>query len=43
MVPVSAAEAPAVLKLLDALEEHDDVTHVYSNADIPLAVLEALA
>ncbi len=42
-VDVSAQDAPAVLRLLDALEEHDDVTHVYSNADIPDAVLEALA
>jgi YebC/PmpR family DNA-binding regulatory protein len=40
---VSAGDAPAVLKFLDALEDHDDVTHVYSNADIPDAVLEALA
>ena len=43
MVLLSAADAPAVLRLLDALEEHDDVTHVYANADIPVAVLEALA
>ena len=43
LVGVSAAEAPAVLRFLDALEEHDDVTHVHSNADIPDAVLEALA
>jgi YebC/PmpR family DNA-binding regulatory protein len=42
-VAVSAADAPAVLRFLDALEEHADVTHVYSNADIPDAVLEALA
>jgi YebC/PmpR family DNA-binding regulatory protein len=42
-VDVSAADAPAVLRFLDALEEHDDVTHVHSNADIPDAVLEALA
>lgn len=40
---VSAAGAPDVLRLLDALEEHADVTRVYSNADIPDAVLEALA
>ncbi|SRR5579872_3399787 len=40
---VSAADAPEVLRLLDALEEHADVTRVYSNADIPDAVLEALA
>jgi len=42
-VPLSRDDAPAVLRLLDALEDHDDVTHVYSNADIPVAVLEALA
>jgi YebC/PmpR family DNA-binding regulatory protein len=42
-VDVSAADAPAVLRFLDALEEHDDVTHIHSNADIPDAVLEALA
>ncbi len=42
-VDLTAQDAPAVLRLLDALEEHDDVTHVYSNAEIPDAVLEALA
>ena len=42
-VDVAKADAPAVLRLLDALEEHEDVTHVYSNAEIPDAVLEALA
>jgi len=42
-VDVDAPDAPAVLRFLDALEEHDDVTHVHSNADIPDAVLEALA
>jgi len=41
--PVPRESAAAVLKLLDALEEHDDVTHVYSNADIAVDVLEALA
>ena len=40
---VSKDDAPAVLRLLDALEEHEDVAHVFSNADIPDAVLEALA
>ena len=43
LVEVSASDAPDVLRLLDALEDHDDVTHVSSNADIPDAVLEALA
>ena len=42
-VDVDAPDAAAVLRFLDALEEHDDVTHVHSNADIPDAVLEALA
>lgn len=42
-VDVAKEDAPAVLRLLDALEEHEDVTHVYSNAEIPDAVLEALA
>jgi YebC/PmpR family DNA-binding regulatory protein len=42
-IEVSATDAPDVLRLLDALEEHADVTRVYSNADIPDAVLEALA
>jgi YebC/PmpR family DNA-binding regulatory protein len=42
-VALTRDDAPPVLRLLDALEDHDDVTHVYSNADIPVAVLEALA
>jgi len=29
------------LKLLDKLEENDDVQNVFSNADIPDAVMEA--
>jgi len=33
----------AVLAFLDALEEHEDVQHVYSNADFDEAALEALA
>jgi transcriptional/translational regulatory protein YebC/TACO1 len=35
--------AAALVKLLDALEENDDVQTVYSNADIPDAVMERLA
>jgi YebC/PmpR family DNA-binding regulatory protein len=42
-VDVPSEDAPAVLRLLDALEEHEDVTHVYSNAEIADSVLEALA
>ena len=35
--------AKKVLRLLDALEENDDVQDVYSNFDIPERVLEAVA
>lgn len=40
--PVTADDAPKVLKLIDALEELDDVQNVYTNADIPEEVLENL-
>ena len=36
-----AARAKQVLRVIDALEEHDDVQNVYANFDIPEAVLEA--
>ena len=48
MIPTTTValdqEAPAksVLRLMDALEEHDDVEAVYANFDIPDAVLEAV-
>src|ERR671928_213973 len=35
--------AKKVLRLLDALEENDDVQDVYANFDIPEQVLEAVA
>lgn len=38
-VPVDGAEARSVLKLMDALEDHDDVQAVYANFDIPEEVL----
>ena len=38
-----APDAERVLTFLDALEEHEDVQHVYSNADFDEAQLEALA
>jgi YebC/PmpR family DNA-binding regulatory protein len=46
MLPTTAvqltdeASARAVLRLIDALEDHDDVQGVYANFDIPDAVLE---
>ena len=38
-VPVDAATAPQVLRLIDALEDLDDVQSVYANFDIPDDVL----
>jgi YebC/PmpR family DNA-binding regulatory protein len=48
MVPVTSVklegkEAAQMLKLSEALEEHDDVQDVYSNFDIDEKVMEALA
>lgn len=48
MVPKSAVrvegkEAGRVLRLMDQLEDHDDVQQVYANFDIPEEVLEAAA
>ena len=44
MVTVDNPErAAALLKLLDALEDNDDVQTVYSNADVPDALMENLA
>ncbi len=42
-VDVSRDEASSLLKLMDALEDHDDVDQVHSNFDIPEGVLEELA
>jgi YebC/PmpR family DNA-binding regulatory protein len=47
MIPTTSVEleqqdkAKSVLRLMDALEDHDDVEAVYANFDIPDAVLEA--
>lgn len=42
-VDLSIEEAESLLKLLDMLDELDDVQNVYSNAEIPDAVLEESA
>jgi YebC/PmpR family DNA-binding regulatory protein len=42
-VPVSAKDAEAVLRLVDALEEHDDVQKVYANFNVPDEVLARLS
>ncbi|MBN9416747.1 transcriptional regulator [bacterium SCN 62-11] len=41
-VEVSAADAPAVLKFMDLLEDHDDVTNVYTNFELSAEALEAM-
>jgi transcriptional/translational regulatory protein YebC/TACO1 len=43
-VPVTdAADAKAILKIMDELEDHDDVQDVYSNFDIAESLLETAA
>ena len=42
-IPLSDAEsAKKVLRLIDALDDHDDVQNVHANFDIPDAILEAV-
>ncbi len=43
VVEVDESSARALLRLLDALEEHDDVNEVHANFDIPQEVLEKAA
>lgn len=42
-VAVTAENARAALRLIEALEDHDDVQNVYANADIPDEVMKELA
>jgi len=42
-VALNESTAPAVLKLLDTLEELDDVQSVYSNIDVPADVMERIS
>jgi YebC/PmpR family DNA-binding regulatory protein len=42
-VPVDEADATKLLRLIDALEESDDVSAVYANFDVDSAVLERIA
>jgi YebC/PmpR family DNA-binding regulatory protein len=43
LVPVSEKDAGAVIRLMDALEDHDDVLRVYSNFSAPDEVLARLS
>lgn len=42
-VKIGEKDAKTILKLMDALEEHDDVQHVYANFDIPDELLNEVA
>lgn len=42
-VPVTGKQAEQVLRLMEELEEQDDVQRVHANFDIPDSVIEALA
>ena len=42
-VEVGEGEAPALLRLMDSLEEHDDVDSVHANFDVPEEILERVA
>jgi YebC/PmpR family DNA-binding regulatory protein len=43
VVEVGETDARAVMRLMDALDEHDDVEAVHANFDIPAEVLEEIA
>jgi len=42
-VPVQESDAPKLIKLIDALEESDDVSAVHANFDVDADVLERIA
>ncbi|MGH2976613.1 MAG: YebC/PmpR family DNA-binding transcriptional regulator, partial [Solirubrobacterales bacterium] len=42
-VMVKGSEAEWLLRLLDALEEHDDVNEVHANFDVPQEIIEKMA
>lgn len=41
-VPLEGKDAQTMVRLMEALEDHDDVQHVYANFDIPDELLESL-
>ena len=42
-VPVEEADAAKLMKLIDALEDSDDIGAVHANFDVDAAVLERIA
>jgi transcriptional/translational regulatory protein YebC/TACO1 len=44
LVPVTTVEdAKKIMRIMDAIEDNDDVQDVYSNFDIPDDIMEAAA
>jgi YebC/PmpR family DNA-binding regulatory protein len=43
VVEVGEGDAPALMRLMESLDDHDDVDAVYANFDIPAEVLERAA
>ncbi len=43
LVPIDEAQAGTLMKLIEALEESDDVGEVHANFDVPADVLERVA
>jgi transcriptional/translational regulatory protein YebC/TACO1 len=43
VVEVTGSDARAVMRLMEALDDHDDVEAVHANFDIPADVLEEIA
>jgi YebC/PmpR family DNA-binding regulatory protein len=43
VVEVGEDDAPALVRLMDALDDHDDVNEVHANFEIPENILEGLA
>jgi len=41
-VKLEGKKAEQMLKMMEALEDHDDVSQVYANFDIPDDVMEAM-
>ena len=42
-VKLEGKQANQMLNLMDALEDHEDISHIYANFDIPDEVLEAMS
>ena len=42
-IRLEGRKAEQMLKLMEALEDHDDIQHVYANFDIDEAEMEAIA